>query len=79
MRGHSGCGCCCVNRAAELDWAASFSFPPLARGGGGRSHHTHSTGVALGPACVDALSSLLTTASVAQTSVLGSALKMVHT
>ena len=30
MRGHQGWGrCCCVNRAAESDWAASFSFPPL--------------------------------------------------
>lgn len=29
MRGHTGCGCCCVNRAAESDWAASSSFPPL--------------------------------------------------
>lgn len=37
MRGHSGCGCCCVNRAAESDWAASFSFPPLARGVGAQS------------------------------------------
>lgn len=57
--------CCYVNRAAELDWTASFSFPvllmALAGGWAGGGHHTHFTGAALGLACMETLSSPLTT------------------
>lgn len=36
MRGPRGVGRCCVNRAAELDWAASFSFSSLVTPPAGR-------------------------------------------
>lgn len=58
-----GC-CCCVNRAAELDWAASFSFPTSDAAGwedGGVSPHPPHGGSGEA-SCIEALSSPLTTA-----------------